>query len=77
MEIFTASLPKEVSSHMVQAPKVLDVHGETRVSGYCEFCWSYDLLENLVVLHEQELFRHLLAHSECANPLSGWEYCTC
>lgn len=77
MELFTMSIIKPP----VNRPSVYvstDLNGEERVSGFCEYCWSFDTMGNLLSLHEiLRPYSHILAHPECSEKMAEWEICTC
>lgn len=53
-----------------------DIHGETHIIGFCEYCWAYDRTINLSVFHDAGTDRsHVLAHKSCAPP--DWGECQC
>jgi len=76
MELFTASLKQP---EVVHPKEDVDTQGESGVSGYCEFCWGWDMLKNLVVIHDlKRPHVHSLGHQVCADQtIEDWEYCTC
>lgn len=74
MELFTTSL-KQPEPIVIPEWRG-DVQSESHISGYCEFCWGWDHLSNLIVAHDPERTNgHSLAHPSCVDP--SWELCTC
>lgn len=71
MKLFKTDLKREIEQKS-------DVHGESKISGYCEFCWGWDNLQNLVMVHPVTApQQHLLGHRTCVEGLSDVVSCTC
>ena len=79
MELFTTSIMRATVKPVVPTEWDGDVHGEDKVSGYCESCSGFDTLHNLVLFHDSANPRgeHVLAHETCKASMPGYEYCTC
>lgn len=76
MELFTASIKESppVQHEWIDS----DVHSESRMCGYCEFCWGFDILQNLEIVHESARpHSHILVHHGCIRAIPGFETCTC